>query len=182
MGYVDPVPAPSNFTSARLWGIAIADTQVPGHESAQVEPAATRLTCRIDGKDITLNDDGAQLRGGLYQRKPWFATDAHDPIPLGYDLDHRLVVLRAGTQTDRVWRFWGHASRCPPKARRLLRSRPSQDFPGALLQMGMDYWRSPTTPYGAGGITTKLAPATSTFPPRSTQFFGKSSSGKTPVE
>jgi len=23
--------------------------------------------------------------------------------------------------------------------------------PGALLQMGMDYWRSPTIPYGSGG-------------------------------
>ena len=36
-GYVNPAPPPAGFGSARLWGIAIADTRVPGHESAQVE-------------------------------------------------------------------------------------------------------------------------------------------------
>jgi hypothetical protein len=44
-GYVNPAPRPANFGSARLWGIAIADTRVPGHESAQVEVAWTRLSC-----------------------------------------------------------------------------------------------------------------------------------------
>ena len=82
-GYVNPVRAPADFNSARLWGIAIADTRVPGHESAQVEVAWTRLTCRIDGREVVLNDDSGQLRGGLYQRNPWFASDAHDPIPPG---------------------------------------------------------------------------------------------------
>jgi hypothetical protein len=36
-GYVNPSPRPADFGSARMWGIAIADTRVPGHESAQVE-------------------------------------------------------------------------------------------------------------------------------------------------
>lgn len=53
-GYVNPVRAPDNFRSARLWGIAIADTRVPGHESAQVEVAWTRLTCQIDGREVLL--------------------------------------------------------------------------------------------------------------------------------
>lgn len=40
-GYVNPVPPARDFKSAMLWGIAIADTRVPGHESAAVEIAST---------------------------------------------------------------------------------------------------------------------------------------------
>jgi hypothetical protein len=65
-----------------LWGIAIADTRVAGYETARVEIARAQLTCRVDGKDVTLNDDHGQVRGGFYRRFPWFGTDAHDPLPL----------------------------------------------------------------------------------------------------
>src|SRR6202030_3210427 len=51
-GYINPVPPPRGFKSALLWGIAIADTRTPGHESAEVEIASTQLTCRVDGKDV----------------------------------------------------------------------------------------------------------------------------------
>jgi hypothetical protein len=57
-GYINSNPAPSDFRSAMLWGIAIADTRVPGHESAVVEIASSQLSCRVDGKDVVLNDDG----------------------------------------------------------------------------------------------------------------------------
>ena len=153
-GYVNPVPAPPNFSSARLWGIAIADTRVPGHESAQVEVAWSKLTCRVDGREIVLNDDGGQLRGGLYQRQPWFASEAHDPMPLAYDLRNRSVILAVGRRSDRIWHFWSPSPRAPLPAGKLegctVRARV-RISPGALLQMGMDYWRSPTIPYGFGG-------------------------------
>lgn len=153
-GYVNPVPPPANFRSARLWGIAIADTRVPGHESAKVEVAWTRLTCQVDGREVVLNDDRGQVRGGLYQRQPWFASDAHEPVPLAYDLRNHSVVLAVGRRSDRVWHFWspsprallpaGEVEGCTVQARVLI-------SPGALLQVGMDYWRSPTIPYGTGG-------------------------------
>lgn len=153
-GYVNPVKAPANFGSALLWGIAIADTRVPGYESAQVEVASTRLTCRVDGKDIVLNDDRGQVRGGLYRRQPWFGTDAHDPIPLAYDPENHSVVLRVGERADRVWHFWSPSPRAALPTGKLegctVRARVRISA-GALLQMGMDYWRSPTVPYGAGG-------------------------------
>lgn len=153
-GYVNPAPAPANFSSARLWGIAIADTRVPGHESAQVEVAWTRLSCQIDGREVVLNNDGGQVRGGLYQRQPWFATDAHSPIPLAYDLGNRAVVLAVGQRSDRVWHFWSPSPRAALPVGRLegctVRARV-RISPGALLQMGMDYWRSPTISYGSGG-------------------------------
>src|SRR4029077_3753659 len=95
-GYVNPVGKPADFTSAMLWGIAIADPRVHGFEKAQVEIANTQLSCRVDGKEIILNDDRGNIRGGLYHRHPWFSTDAHDPIPLAYSDDHGTVILHVG--------------------------------------------------------------------------------------
>ncbi len=153
-GYVNPVPRPADFGSARLWGIAIADTRVRGHESAQVEVAWTRLSCRVDGREVVLNDDGGQVRGGLYRRQPWFGTDAHDPMPLAFDLTDHAAVLHVGERTDRVWHFWSPSPRAALPAGKIegctVRARVRISA-GALLQMGMDYWRSPTIPYGSGG-------------------------------
>lgn len=170
-GYVNSEPKPLDFNSVMLWGIAIADTRVAGHESAVVKVARTELSCRVDGKDIVLNDDHADLRGGLYRRFPWFGTDAHDPMPIEYaklsnsrkhkrDFAYRernaepAAVLRVGTNPDRVWHFWaasprraipqGHLEGCTVKVR-------AQISQGTLLQVGFDYWRDLTTGYGTGG-------------------------------
>jgi hypothetical protein len=153
-GYVNPVSRPPDFKSALLWGIAIADTRVPGYESAVVEIASTQLSCRVDGKDLVLNDDAGNVRGGLYQRYPWFATDQHEPMPLAYSENHNTVLLGVGRRVDRVWHFWSPTPRATLPSGKLegctvkARVKISQ---GALLQMGMDYWRSSTVPYGAGG-------------------------------
>jgi IPT/TIG domain len=167
-GYVNPVPRPSGFTSARLWGIAIADARVPGHESAQVEIAWTQLSCRVDGKDVILNDDPSTVNGGLYLRNPWFGGhDYHEPLPTTYDLPRHAVVLHVGQRTDRVWHFWspspraplpsGHLEGCTAEARVKI-------SPGALLQMGFDYWRSPTAIYGPGGNNHEAGASNWYFP------------------
>ena len=80
-GYLNSSPKPEDFDSAMLWGIAIADTRVAGYENARVEVARVRLSCRVDGSDVVLNDDRGALRGGFYRRFPWFGTDEHDPLP-----------------------------------------------------------------------------------------------------
>jgi hypothetical protein len=157
-GYVNLVPRSPDFTSAMLWGIAIADTRVAGYQNARLEISETRLSCRtnIDGfnKETILNDDHGEVRGGLYRRHPWFGTDVHDPIPLAYSADHRRVILRVGQRPDVVWHFWsaspraalpdGNMTGCTVKVRVKI-------SPGALLQVGMDYWRNPTVGYGPGG-------------------------------
>ena len=166
-GYVNPMRAPADFNSARLWGIAIADTRVPGHASAQVEVAWTRLTCQIDGREVVLNDDSGQVRGGLYQRQPWFASDAHAPIPLAYDSRNHSVILAVGSHSDRVWHFWSPSARAALPAGKVegctVRARVMIS-PGALLQMGMDYWRSPTIPYGSGGNNHEAGASNWYFP------------------
>jgi hypothetical protein len=166
-GYVNPVPPPRDFKSALLWGIAIADTRVPGHESAEVEITSTQLTCRVNGKDVILNDDQGSVRGGLYRRQPWFGTDQHDPMLVTHDVANHTVVLPVGQRPDRVWHFWsaspraalppGNLAGCTVKARVKI-------SPGALLQMGMDYWRSPTIAYGSGGNNHEAGASNWYFP------------------
>jgi hypothetical protein len=153
-GYVNAVPAPPGFNSAMLWGIAIADTRVAGYESAEVEIAWMQLSCRVNGKDVVLNDDHGNVRGGLYRRIPWFGTDEHEPMPMDFNHADHATVLRVGQRPDRVWHFWSASPRatlppgkpegCTVKARVKIST-------GALLQMGMDYWRSAAVPYGSGG-------------------------------
>ena len=171
-GYVNPAGKAADFISAMLWGIAIADTRVAGFEQAQVEIAETRLSCRIDGKDIILNHDRGNVRGGLYRRIPWFATDAHTPLPLAYSDGKRAVALRVGERPDRVWHFWaassrrtippGHLEGCTVR----VRARISR---GALLQVGMDYWRNATVSYGAGGNNHEAGASDWYFPSRDWQ-------------
>lgn len=166
-GYVNPIPTPREFKSALLWGIAIADTRVPGHESATVEIASTQLSCRVNGEDVVLNQNNGEVRGGLYRRDPWFGTDQHESMPMARDVANHAVVLAVGQRLDRVWHFWsaspraalpsGNLEGCTVKARVRI-------SPGALLQMGMDYWRTATIAYGAGGNNHEAGASNWYFP------------------
>jgi len=165
-GYFNPVPKPADFGSAMLWGIAIADTRVSGYEHAQVEIARTNLTCRVDGKNVVMNDDAGNVRGGLYRRFPWFGTDEHEPMPVtnsaivptsrknGEKWGTSSVILKVASRADRVWHFWAASPRTTLPSGRLkgctvtVRVRISK---GALLQVGFDYWRDATIGYGSDG-------------------------------
>ena len=166
-GYVNPVPPPREFKSALLWGIAIADTRVPGYETATVEIASIQLSCRVNGEDVVLNQDAGEVRGGLYRRNPWFGTDQHDPMPVIHDLLSHATILSVGQRGDRVWHFWsasprvtlpsGNLEGCTVKARVKI-------SPGALLQIGMDYWRNSTIGYGPGGNNHEAGASNWYFP------------------
>lgn len=166
-GYVNPAPPPPDFKSAMLWGIAIADPRVSGYESATIEIASTQLSCRVDGRDVILNDDKGTVRGGLYCRNPWFGTNQNEPMPVTHDVPNHAVVLAVGQRADRVWHFWSASPRaalpsgilegCTVKARVKISA-------GALLQMGMDYWRNPIVGYGAGGNNHEAGASNWYFP------------------
>ncbi len=169
-GYVNPVPRPADFASARLWGMAIADTRAPGSESAQVEVAWTRLSCRVDGKEVVLNDDGGQVRGGLYRRQPWFGTDAHDPMPLAFDLTAHAAALHLGQRADRVWHFWRPSPRVALPAGRVegctVRAR-SKFIPAPCCSWGWTIGALRLSRTALAGIITKPALAIGIFPLRS---------------
>jgi hypothetical protein len=162
VGYANLIPPPREFDSALLWGIAIADTRVAGYQSAKVEIAWTRLSCVADGKSIVVNHDQGSVRGGLYLRWPWFGSnDYHEPMTFGGTEDsQKNVVLPVGLRADRVWHFWSASPRAKLPAGKIegctvtARVRISS---GALLQMGMDYWRSPTAPWGGSGVNNHEA-------------------------
>ena len=153
-GYVNTTSKPPEFTSAMLWGIAIADTRLPAFQDATVEVAGTQLICRAGGHNFVLNDDHGNIRGGLYRRHPWFGTDVHEAMPLDFSAEHRAVVLRVGRRPDKVWHFWAASTRAqlPPGHLEgctvIVRAKIS---PGALLQVGFDYWRDTAVGYGRGG-------------------------------
>ncbi len=146
-GYVNIIPRPQNFNVALLWGVAIVDPRVKGYESAKIEIASTVLSCRIDHRDVILNRDIGAVRGGLYVRDPWFAGNSHEHMPLdtrAASTSPDFVTLPVGERPDRIWHFWsasgranippGHLEGCTTRARVRI-------SPGALLQLGMDYWR-----------------------------------------
>ncbi len=153
-GYVNPAGRPEGFRAAMLWGIAIADTRVAGYQDAKVEIAETRLACRVDGKEVVLNDDRGGIRGGLYRRNPWFGTEAHEAMPWDRGEENHAAAMPVGTRPEKVWHFWSGSPReeipegrfegCTVRARVRI-------FPGALLQMGMDYWKDTKIGYGVGG-------------------------------
>jgi hypothetical protein len=129
-------------------GIAIADMRVLGHKAAQVEIAWTQLSCRINGKDFVLNDDLGHVNGGLYIRQPWFGgSDYHEPMPSRCNEAEHATVILVGERADRIRYLWSASPRvalpvgtlggCTAKARVKI-------SPGALLQVGFDYWRNPT--------------------------------------
>lgn len=166
-GYVNSTPAPEGFSSVLLWGIAIADARVPGYASATVEVAWTQLSCRVDGREVVLNDDRGSVRGGLYRRNPWFGSDEHEPMPMIFDLPSHAVVMQVGARADRVWHFWPPSPRAALPAGKLegctVKARVKISA-GALLQMGMDYWRNPTVGYGAGGNNHEAGASNWYFP------------------
>jgi len=137
-----------------LWGIAIADTRITGHQKERVEIRRVQLSCHVNGKNVVLNDHAGASRGGLYRRNPWFGTETHDPMPVSYSGDHLVVKLRVGERPDRVWHFWAASPRRVIPAGDLggctvhVQARISR---GAMLQFGLDYWRDATLGYGAGG-------------------------------
>ena len=172
-GYVNPIPPPQEFTSALLWGIAIADTRVPGYHAATVEIVWTRLSCLVDGESIVLNDDQGSVLGGLYLRRPWFGSnDYHEPMPFSRARDsQKSVVLRVGQRADRIWHFWSASPRAKLPAGKIegctVRARVKISS-GALLQMGMDYWRSATAPWGGPGVNNHEAGASDWYFPAAT--------------
>lgn len=163
-GYVN-TPKPPGFNSAMLWGIAIADTRVRGYKAAFVEIAHTQLSCRVEGQDRILNDDKGAVRGGLYRRYPWFGTEDHETMPTASR--EGAVVLPVGTRPERVWHFWAPSRREQIPGGRLdgctvrMQVRISR---GALLQIGMDYWRNDAVEYGRGGNNHEAGASNWYFP------------------
>jgi hypothetical protein len=170
-GYVNPIPPPREFTSALLWGIVIADTRVSGYQSATVKIAWTRLSCTVDGKSVLLNDDQGSVGGGLYLRRPWFSNDYHEPMPFGgagTEDSQKSVVLCVGLRADRAWHFWSASPRAKLPAGKIEGCTVTARVkisPGALLQMGMDYWRSPTALWAGSGVNNHEAGASNWYFP-----------------
>jgi hypothetical protein len=142
---------------ARLWGIAIADTRVLGYQAAQVQIAWTQLSCRANGKNFMLNDDlgpRGWMEDCIFGIPGSAATTTTNPCRAPMTKRNMPPVIRVGDRTDRIWHFWSPSPRAalPPGALEGCAAKARVKIsPGALLQIGFDYWRNPTVGYGSGG-------------------------------
>src|SRR5262249_48145094 len=113
------------------------------------------ISCRVDGRDTILNSDQGNVRGGLYIRKPWFGDhNRSEPMSIEHDPAARVVILRVGQRPDRIWHFWAASPRAripDGKLEGCAVKMKVKILSGALLQVGMDYWRDPVVPFGSGG-------------------------------
>jgi hypothetical protein len=87
-------------------------------------------------------------------------------------MNHRVVILKVGTRTDKVWHFWAASPRAALPAGHLegcmvnVRTKISR---GALLQVGFDYWRNPTVGYESGGNNQEAGASDWYFPSKDWQ-------------
>ena len=115
-GYINPIPKPPDFTSAMLWGIAIADIRIPGYGHGHVEIAAPNSSAASTAKTLSSTTTTPPSAEATAFSPPLVRHRAHDPLPLAYSKDRKAVILRVGENPDRVWHFWSASPRAalPP--------------------------------------------------------------------
>src|SRR5437667_12243283 len=86
--------------------------------------------------------------------------------PSGNRDSQKRVVLHLAVPPDRVWHFWSASPRAKLPAGKIegctvtARVKISS---GALLQMGMDYWRSPAAQWAGSGVNNHEARASNLY-------------------
>jgi hypothetical protein len=152
-GYVNPTPPAANFGSARLWGLRLR---------TRGRRLTNRRRWKLPGPGCRAGSTGERLSSVTMAAR---CVEDSTCASLGLArtrtipcrllmIRHQAAVLRVGLRTDRAWHFWSPSPRAALPLGRLdgctVRARVRISA-GALLQVGMDYWRSPTIPYGTGG-------------------------------
>jgi hypothetical protein len=87
------------------------------------------------------------------------------PIEHGAD---KTVVMRVGTRPERVWHFWSASPRpaLPPgKLEGCTVNARVKIYKGALVQIGMDYWRSQTALWAGPDVNNHEAGASNWYFP-----------------
>ena len=145
---------PSGFTSAIGWMQTIHDIRRTG--TSQVEVDWMRLYARVNGIDYMIAEDNFNsgiVWGGLYQRSPWFATNNSTSLPAQFDAQNGYLYLHVSDVTDRVWHWWGAQwprASIPSGVTNIWFEARIRIHGPALVQIGIDLWRSPSALYENG--------------------------------
>lgn len=160
--YLKLTRPPEGFTAVLAW----AQTVQKAGESAPslVEVDYLRLYARVRGETILLDGDEydtPELDGGLYGRHPhWFATDQHRALP-GTFRDGCLI-LEPSEFSDSIGHWWNTSwprASVPAGTERVWMEMKFKIIGPAFVQVGIDFWRTPTALYAGPEVNNREAGA-----------------------
>jgi hypothetical protein len=154
-GYIKYLTPPENFKAVNGWITAIHDKN--SNEPSQIEIDYVRLYARFNNSDTLLDtneyNDGV-AEGGLYMRQPWFGVNDNTPIPYEF-VNNNYLLLKTSTKPDNVWHVWNKKwprATVPPNAERCWLEVKCRITGSALIQLGIDFWREPTSEWAGWNV------------------------------
>ncbi|NLH51469.1 MAG: hypothetical protein GX459_01330 [Bacteroidales bacterium] len=154
-GYIQYLTPPNNFKAVTGWITAIHDKRSP--EDSWIEIDYIRIYARFNGSDKLLSkneyNDGI-AEGGLFMRQPWFGSNYNIPIPYEFS-SSGCLILRTSSKPDNVWHVWNKQwprAVVPPNIERCWLEVKCRITGSALIQLGLDYWREPTSFYAGYNV------------------------------
>lgn len=166
-GYLRLTKPPEDFNSMlSMWHAVQAEGS---SEPSKIEVDYIRVYAHVAGRDSLLDSDEYDDMvgdGGLYLRHPsWFYNDDHTSLPCEFDMVNGYLVLRPSDYPDRVFHWWNsyHPAEdvwrvtIPDGATNCWAETRIRITGPAYVQGGIDYWRSPTAPYGGVEVNNREA-------------------------
>lgn len=163
--YATPSPG---FGAVIRWAQAVHDTPRTGPSVVEVD--WLRLWAVVDGRTVLLAADDYETFDpesrwfGLYLRKPWFGGDSHTQMPVRYE--NGRLVLHPSDHPDRVWHWWPTEyprPTVPAGTRRVWFEGRVRITGPAQVQLGIDYWRTPTAQWAGLDVNNTEAGASDWF-------------------
>jgi hypothetical protein len=154
-GYINHLTPPNNFKAVIGWITAIHDKRL--NNSSFIEIDYIRLFARINGSDVLLSTNeykDGNAEGGLFTRIPWFGSNDNTSIPLEFSSSDYLV-LRTSSKPDNVWHVWNKQwprVSVPSNIDRCWLEVRCKITGSALIQLGIDYWKEPTSEYAGYNV------------------------------
>lgn len=163
-----PLP-PQGFTSTIGWMQAFHDgrKEISSKSSSKILIDWMRLYARVNGEDVLLaSDEYSNPSPGewfeLYQRNPWLGKKDREPLPMEHNAKNGWLILTPSDWPDRVGHWWNAGSPRPtiPTGAQLIWMECRVRIEGpALVQAGIDHWKSPTAKYAGPNVNNVEAGA-----------------------
>lgn len=171
--YSLPLP-PDGFSSSIGWMQVIHDYREEANSTpiSRVEIDWMRLWARVDGEDVLLTSDEYQVEDpewmwfGLYLRDPWFEGDIQEAMAVEHDPLNGSLVITPSDWPMFVGHWWNTAYPrpiVPIDAERVWLECRVRIQGSALVQAGIDHWRTPTAIYEGPNVNNSEAGASDWF-------------------
>lgn len=154
-GYIKYLTPPNNFKAVTGWITAIHDKT--STEASYIEIDYIRLYARVNSSDVLLsaNEYSDQVaEGALFMRHPWFGNNDNTSIPYEFSNNDNLL-LKTSSKPDNVWHVWNKQwprAEVPSNIERCWLEVRCKITGSAFIQLGIDYWREPTSEYAGYNV------------------------------